>query len=133
MNRFIIIVAVILIIGHLLTEAYPFLPAAWREKQLDIFIKPGFHMPLNFSWYMKFMADDLLTIGVFYIMTQMAKLINRTLFYISSIFLVYHVVDAMLFIWNFKRSTEIYWVLLSCSIIAIFILLRPRPLKIIRA
>jgi hypothetical protein len=81
---------------------------------------------------MKFMADDLLTIGIYYIMAQMAKMIHKTLFYIISVFLVYHVIDALLFIWDFKRTYGIYWLLVLSSTATVLVLLRTDKMKLVK-
>lgn len=116
MKRTMTICAWLLIVGHLLTEVHSIMylvDPKTSEKEVDWFWSPTFRMNLSLLWYVKMAADNVLLIATFYVMSVIASFFSRTLFLISCVFFAYHVLDAFMFFWNFKRTEWVYWVLLA--------------------
>lgn len=76
--------------------------------------------------------DDLNSIIVLFIMAMLVKPHSYTFFYIICTIFIYRVVDALLLIWDFKQTKEIYWALLLASTISIIVLIKKHGLKIVR-
>jgi hypothetical protein len=122
--------ATILVIGTILPELQGLLPDYIRDKTVSLFLKPGFHLQLALSWWIKMLFDDFNLIAIFFVLAKVSR--ETKLFYPALILFLYHVVDAFMLVWDFKQSYSIYWVLLVSSIIPIFIMLRKGHLKLVK-
>jgi hypothetical protein len=132
MKKLITISALLLIVGNILTECWSWLPNSWMDSEFDLFLKPGFHLKVTTAWYVKELMDDLNIITVFFVFAIISSRISPNLFYIVCVFFFYHVVDAFFLIWDFKQTTEMYWVLLAASIVSIYFLLRKHEMKSVK-
>lgn len=110
-RRVIFVSAGLLILGHALT----FLPALiiiwfphWSKEEKDWFWSPWFKMEIARFWYLKNVADYLLSIITFVVMTKIANQFSTVLFLICFIFLGYHVIDFFMFWWDFNGNFYIY-------------------------
>lgn len=122
MRKLIIWYGVLLIIGHILMEAHSVLYAFYPKSatiNLDLFWSRSFKMKINILWYIKMIGDDLSTIITFYVLTNIAYRFSSALFFVSSVFFLYHIIDLFLFCWNYKRTASVYWVLLAASILSV--------------
>jgi len=94
-----------LILGVLLNKSHSILYAIDPSTK-DYYVGSWFMIPqpqVNVLWYLKGITDDLLMCIVFYILSQISKLISRRLFYIFSIFFVYYIFNVVMFVINYKQ------------------------------
>lgn len=137
MRRLIIWYGAVLIIAHLLTEAhsvlYYFYPNV-ATMRLDLFFtsepmqiygdgEPG----LEFQWYLKMLSENFLLCVTYFVLANIAYRYSLLLFFIACIFFFYHLIDTFLFMYNYKKSASIYWVMLvamSASVFMLFIKLK---------
>lgn len=132
MKKFTIIIGVLLILFHALTELHSILFAAnptLANKEVDPFLKKDFSQPILFLWYIKFLADDILWCISYFCMALIAHKYSQKVFLIVCVYFVYHIIDQFLFMYNYKRTYAVYWVMLAASIISIMILLWPMKKK----
>lgn len=118
MNRKVIILSVLLIIGHILTELHSFIFKVYPQTyslEYDLFLSPSYKMKINFLWYIKMVFDNLLILIVFFVLAKIALSYSRGLFYVVVIYIFYHIADFLSFVWDYKSSHGIYWFLLACT------------------
>lgn len=141
MRRGITLLAIILIVGNLLPEIQGLLPDRIRNEPINHwFIKPGFKLldasgkqiDVTFSWWWKMLMDDMNLVLIFFAFALVAEDFNRTLFYIISIFVIYHIIDAFMLVWDFKQTNGVYWILIFSMIISILLLLRRHKMKMVK-
>lgn len=128
MKRFTLIIAILLIIGHALTELHSYLLAAYPQlatKEVDPFLKKDFKQPILFLWYIKFMTEGALWMITYFCMALVSYRYSLKLFLIVTVYFFYHAIDQFLFAYDYKRSYMTYWALLSISISVIIILVWP--------
>lgn len=137
MRRGITLVAIILIIGNVLPEIQGLMTEKTRNEQFNVFLKPGFKLldasgketGIAFSWWWKMVMDDMNLVLIFFVFALIVQDLNRTLYYIVCIFVVYHIIDAFMLVWDFKQTNGIYWILIFSMIISILLLLRRHKMK----
>lgn len=125
MRLLVIIVGLLLIVGHILTEAYMIV---WKadERTVTEIIHPFKGNPeqeITVLWYMKMFFDELLwciTYGTFAIV---AKRYSKVLFAIVVVFFFYHVSDFCLFVYNYKNVRGLYIAMLIIDVMAILYLI----------
>lgn len=125
MKRKIIWMAILLMFGHLLAEMSGVLSKIFPEVlsgKANLFIKGGYEM--EYWWYVKFTMDDLLWVITFFVLTRLALMISYRLALVSLMFMVFHVIDAFMFWYDYKQSHKFYWGLVAL-IFGIVILLLP--------
>jgi len=128
MKKFTILIAILLFIGHALTELHSLLLVRYPElatKEVDPFLKKDFSQPILFLWYVKFMSEDALWCITYFCMAIISYKYSQKLFIIVSIFFIYHAIDQLLFMYNYKRSYATYWVLLASSLAVLVVLFWP--------
>lgn len=120
MKKTIGISCALLIVGHLLTEAHSIFCALWKELQtlvVDIFwVKPSYDV--TFPWWIKGITDDILWCIVFFVGAVCTRHWSQKLYFINVIYFFYHVIDLGLFLYNYKQTTMVYWLLLGATIAA---------------
>ena len=153
MKKMILWMISLLIGGHALTAAGSFAYTffrSWSREKVDIFICHSYRMSLSHYYLLKMPADDILSIIAFGCLTFLAYIIkkilhansdryaenilylSRVLVIILAVFTGYHVIDALMFWWDFKTAFWPNWVLLFCSIMSAALLMRPgKPGKVI--
>lgn len=134
MKKFTIIIAILLFIGHALTELHSYLLASYPElatKEIDPFLKRDFKQPILFLWYVKFMTEGLLWLITYFCMACISYKYSPKLFLIVTVYFFYHAVDQVLFAYDYKRGYMTYWALLSISLSVLIILLWPMKKKAI--
>lgn len=135
MNRLIAILGFVLIGAHILTEVHGFIYDVFpkiNEMNVDLFWSKDFKLKLNLHWYIKMLSDDLFVVICFYVMAKIAAQYSFKLFLICGIYMMYHVIDAFCFMYNYKQTTEIYYALVLCSSAATLILITPSKMKIVK-
>lgn len=124
-------IAVLLGIGVILTELHSFVLSIFPQTydlKIDYFFSPTFKLNLRLLWYIKMNTDDLLKLILFTILILTTK--SKFLLHIYCIYFVYFVIDSFLFLWNFKETYEIYWILLICSIVSVLFIIFGKPKRI---
>ena len=124
--------AILLISGNILTHAWGWMPEKWQNQNFDFFIKPGFHLKITFSWWMKELMDDLNKLFVLFVMSMIANEVSRTLFKIVFVFFLYELMDFWLLLWDYKQTKVIYWIMTIAVITSLFILLRKHRMKMVK-
>jgi len=136
-NRYTAIV-LLLVIGHILTEAHTFI--MWAEPRSvshyveGWFLKPGFEVcELNILWWSKMIEDSLLLVVLLFAGACQAYTRNYKtylewqrysirLYVIWVVYFLYHCFDTISFLYNYKTSYVSYVIVLGlCSAIALFV------------
>lgn len=126
MRRFVIWICVLLIVAHALTELATILTEIWPKQMnehVDYFM--NYDMKIYRYWYFKMAADDFLFISFSFVGAAISYKYSFRLFLIMCCFFVYHVIDAVMFWYNYRTSYIIYWSLLSAVIISVLLLALP--------
>lgn len=118
----------ILVFSHLLTEAsaicYEIWPQ-WSDRKIDPFLSPWYSNPMKIKWHIKFVCDDLCWIGTFYAFAKVAKQYSNFLFLTAIIFFCYHIMEVVMYFWNYKTSHYLYWDFLTTALLMIRGMFKP--------
>jgi hypothetical protein len=126
MRRLVIVLCLLLIFGHVLTEVASVLTRIWPEamnQKVNLFWRGGFDMELY--WYIKMSADDLLFTISFFVMSKIAYQYSFRLFLVCVVFFVYHLIDSLMFWYDFKTSHWFYWTMIVSVICTVMFLILP--------
>lgn len=113
---------VLLIIGHTATFIAAITYRVWPQWSLekgDWFLSPWFKMKMEHEWYLKLSGDYLLNIITYYLLAKIASKFSDSLFLIAVIFLGYHMIDLLMFYWDFNGGFYMYLDLLWTCVILI--------------
>ncbi len=119
---------ILLLIGHFLTEVPSIMEhicPGINNKSVYWFLSPNYHKQWLIKNYLKNSTDDLLWIITFYCFAKIAKLYSTYLFLVLVVFVVYHIIDGLMFWWDFKTGHWFYWDLLFTAIIFIKGIFKP--------
>lgn len=108
---------ILFLLGHLLTESWQVF--YWISPQLsEKEIHPFFGSDLGISplWFVKHLSENLLWCIVFFVFCRITEGVR---YYISFVFLLYHLIDFTLYLWNYKQSYGVYLNLLGLLILTI--------------
>lgn len=126
MKRFIIFIAVLLIVGHMFTYSSAILSQIYPEimsKKANLFKHGG--VVMEYWWYIKFTCDDFLWVITFFALTTIAYRYSVRLAMVSFIFLLYHLFDGIMFWDNYKSSKWEERGLMIAVIISVIFLVIP--------
>jgi hypothetical protein len=115
-------VILFLIVAHFLNEVSSIITEIWPKgsrREVSFFLKPGFEAPMPLNWWIKYLSDDVFNVITYYCLGVIAKHVGNILFLICFIFLTYHVVDLLMYFWDFKTSHYFYFDLFYTSIVFI--------------
>lgn len=122
-------IIIALIVGHILTASYAVLwlfgskvPTIRANLFLDQSIMPE---GIELAWYVKFISIYLLFCITYFCFAKVIFVYNRKLFFVVSIFGVYHTIDLICFLVNFSQSWWLYIVLALLIGMAIVFALLP--------
>lgn len=123
MKRLIIIVCLIQIIGHAQTEIATVLSKLYKtymNEKVNLFI--NYDMQMERYWYVKMSGDDILFILVYTVLVLISYRYSLKLFLVSVLFLIYHLFDAFMLLYDYRTSYGIYFnlyisIFLSCYVI----------------
>lgn len=93
------------------------------EMKVDLFLCP---YPINYvsvEWYFKMLCDDLNLCIIYFALSRISFRISDALLFVTSIFFFVHIIDVLLFMYNFKVMAAFYWILLIAIILSIMALL----------
>jgi len=85
------------------------LSPSWCLKKVDPFLCPGYHNPMVAVWYVKYICNDIELLLLSYAFCKVCTRLSDYLFLVSVIFFIYHVIDVVMFVWNFKRYDLLYF------------------------
>lgn len=136
-NRYMIIV-ILLIVGHLVTEMHTLIMWAYPESVTyyvgDWFLKPGFKIDeLSVLWYTKMMEDSFVLVAILFAGACQSYSRDYTtylewqrysmrLYVIWCIYFFYHLFDTLSFLYNYKMSYVLYVIILGvCTVSASFV------------
>jgi hypothetical protein len=126
------VLALLLIVGNVLTHLWGWMPGKWQNAKFDYFLKPGFHYEMSFAWWLHDLMDCLNKVIVLFVTAMIATEISRTLFRVVFVFLLYEVADFWLLLWDYKQTKEIYWVMSAALIVSLLIVLRKHGMKMVK-
>src|SRR5690349_8269565 len=132
MKRTILIIGLLLIVSHILTEAHSILNALYHINNVayDVFWSAKFKMLLSLQWIIKMNGDDLLVIIIFFIAAYIARKYSKRLTLILFVWALYHVVDIFLFWFNYKSDPYTYWnMIVFCTMETLMLFLPLREEK----
>jgi hypothetical protein len=112
----------ILVCGFLLEELPSFLTdlfPIWSRHKVNWFLKPGYYHPTQINWMIKYIADDLFSIGKMYVIAKLAKLYSTYLFLSVVVFLGYELSGFAMLFWDFKTTHIIFYDFLFTSLLLI--------------
>lgn len=118
MKRFAVTLSVLIIAGHLLTEAseisenvFPYL----KKVYIHPFIDPDYKFPypqgVNILWWIYYCTNDFLWIVTFFVSAMIAAKYSFRLFRVCVVFFIYHVVDHFMLWYNYKTGHVVYWLM----------------------
>lgn len=84
------------------------LTPAWGNHKVDLFLCPGFSCPMLFKWYVKYISVDLGWLIFSWACVKIAMRVSDYLFLVAAIFVGYHIIDVLMFVWNFQRYNLLY-------------------------
>lgn len=80
----------------------------WANKEVDLFLCPGYHYNLYATWYIKFLSEQISRVLYYYAACKLALRVSDYLFLVSVILFGFRLVDAFNFIWNFCHYELVY-------------------------
>lgn len=131
--RLIVGLCVLLIFGHLLTEASTVLEYFYPVVA-DTKINPWFNGDYVFyndpegiplKWFIKYLTDDLLWVIVFFCFSVIGYQYSYRMFLVGCVFVVYHLFDTFMLFYNYKTSKGLHWALIAAVVISIIFVLMP--------
>lgn len=131
MKHLTIILCILLITGHLLTEMGSVFYLMYKPTiyYINPFLSPTYEFSnpkgIDLYWWIKYVTEDLLWCVTFFVLAKVAYQYSFRLFMVASIFFAYHVVDGFMLWWNYKTSYWLYWVLYGAVILCILSLFAP--------
>lgn len=128
MKHFVVMIAVLLIFGHSLTQVSPIYDRYHHDqslKKVDLFLSPTFKMPMEIGNWLKLPADDLLWIDVFLVIWLICKRISRKAAFIAFAYLIYHILDAIFWWWDYRTSFWMNYLSFGATTVNLIILLLP--------
>lgn len=129
--RLTILLCILLIIGHLLTESGTIVWELNHRKQAYVnpFLSPYYKWHdakgIDLYWWIKYVFDDVLWCTVFFVLAKVSYQYSFRLFLVGCIWFAYHVFDLAMLWWNFKTSYWLYWVIYGTVILCLFSLFVP--------
>lgn len=116
-------------IAHALTESYMLVYQIWKGSattKANLFLdKSAIPEGIVVSWYIKFMTTDILWVVTYMAFARVAYHYSRKLFLVVGTFTLYHLLDFIMFMVNYKQSGWLYLTLLGLNILAVVILFIP--------
>jgi hypothetical protein len=89
----------------LLYWAFP----SWSLQKVDLFLSPSYHNSMVLTWWIKYLCNDIELLLIAYAFCKVCAQVSNYLFLVSVIFLGYHLLDVLMFLWNFKRYDLFYF------------------------
>lgn len=127
MKRLIVLIGLLLIIGHVLTEAYIIVwkinPNSSKIMADDFFFDKSAKPGVSVLWYMKGMADNFLYCCLCFAFAKIAYQYSRKLFLLGCVFFAYHVIDMLCFMYNYSNTRWFYLMMLGIDIVAVLFLI----------
>lgn len=120
----IIWLSIVLFVSHFATEFHSFIFSEnLLNTNVDLFLCPSFKMELSVIWYIKMLSEIMQKIGILYVLGVVSGKVSKKVFNVSVVWMLYNVADFLSFIWNYKETSEMYWVLLASSLITVYFLI----------
>lgn len=132
------IYALCLIVVHLLSGGHSFLNRFWPKwinndcaeirpcTCADFFWSPWYHNTnVSSQWALKMLFDDFLYVVVCLVAARIIVHESVKLYFIFLVWMLYHVADIILFMWDYKQSEIQQPIMLYAGIAATLILLVP--------
>jgi len=80
----------------------------WANRKIDPFLCPGYHNPMYTTWWIYYFTQDLSWLLASYAFCKIASRVSNYLFLVGVIFFGYHLIDSIMYIWNFKQYSLLY-------------------------
>lgn len=89
----------------------------WANKEVDLFLCPGYHYTLYSTWYVKFLSEQISRLLYYYAGCKIAVKLSDYLFMVSVILFGFRIIDFLNFLWNFCHYDllyiDIFWTMLT--------------------
>lgn len=132
MRRLTIWLAVLLILGHLLTEAsivleltFPYLKTVYIHP----FISKSYQFPypegVNILWWVYYCTQDFLWMTTFFVGCIISVQYSFRIFRVCCVFFAYHVADHFLLWYNYKSGYFAYWLMIASIAFSIVMMFLP--------
>lgn len=111
---------VLAILSRLITYAAVFLERINKglaNKTVNPYLCPWYDNPMKLKWYIKFASDPIAWVLISWMICKITMRVSDYLFLVSVIFLGYHLLDTIMFFWNFERYELIYWDMILTAVI----------------
>lgn len=123
------IAAIGLIAVHAATELWQLVYVLWPKSEsakVNLFLDQK-AMPdgIPLLWWIKMLTDEVLWCYVFYDYAMTALKTNRKKFFVIFTFFIYHLIDAAMFLFNYKQWGYFYLLLLALDVVALVIIFLP--------
>jgi hypothetical protein len=82
-----------------------------------------FSMKLNILWFLKIFFDDVCACCTFFVLALVAKMYSYQLFVVAALFFCYHLLDTIVFIWNYECPFLVHWSMLLVVTVSLVVLL----------
>lgn len=115
--------------GKFCTEIHSILRAVYPriyKIELNLFYikRPE---PVDLQWCFKMIGEDINNIIVPFAFAMYTKDKSLLFYLISCFFILYNVMDLVLFMYNFNSNPIVYWVLIFISFLAVILLIFIKP------
>lgn len=124
---FIAKMCMLLVFGHAQTYTHHIIRAIDKdlaETKIDLFWSSRVIDYVSVEWYFKMLCDDISLCITFLVFSMVTYLVSDALFFVVSILFFIHFIDVFLFMYNYKTTASVYWILivaLILSSIAVFV------------
>lgn len=121
-------IAILLIVGHVLTETHSVVRVVYPESlnvNVNWFWEKKFNFPISVLWWLKMVSEDVLWCITFFVMAKVSKNISRKFFLIACVYFVYHAIDLFMFLYDYKQTYLVYWLSLAATSAAVIFLIWP--------
>lgn len=131
MKWFTILIAIGLLSAIVIGKAHSFIFRLWPET-VSVDASQWFYKPplcdrpapcLNVLWWLKGVTDDLTLVIYSFIMTVLASLINRKLYWVMICIFAYHIFNVGMFLYDYKQTRATFDVAQVLLLLAILIIL----------
>lgn len=120
-KSFIAKMCMLLVLGHTQTYTHHIIRAVDKdlaEAKIDLFWSSRVIDYVSVEWYFKMLCDDISLCITFFVFSTVAYLISDALFFVVAILFFIHFIDVFLFMYNYKTSVSVYWILIIAFILS---------------
>ena len=84
------------------------LPNAFNNRKIDLFLCPWYHNPMHFKWWLYYLTEEIAKWSVWIGWAKIVVHYSDFAFLICIIFLGLRTIDVLMYLWNFKEYDLVY-------------------------